>query len=68
MNQQTGSIFQQVRQRKLFQILLLYLGVGWGLAQVAEFAVDNYDLSRRVIDLTLFLLILGLPAISVMAW
>jgi len=68
MNQQTGSIFQQLRQRKLIQILLLYLGIGWGLAQVAEFAVDNYDLSRRVIDLTLFLLILGLPAVSVMAW
>jgi len=68
MKQPTGSIFQQLRQRKLFQILLLYLGVGWGLAQVAEFAVDNYDLSRRVIDLTLFLLILGLPAVSVMAW
>jgi len=68
MNQQTGSIFQQVRQRKLFQILLLYLGVGWGLAQVAEFAVDNYDLSRRVIDVTLFLIILGIPAIAVIGW
>ncbi|TFG62798.1 MAG: hypothetical protein E4H28_07225 [Gemmatimonadales bacterium] len=68
MNEQTGSILQQLRQRKLIQILLLYLGVGWGLAQLAEFAVDNYDLSRRVIDVTLFLLILGLPAVSVMAW
>ncbi len=68
MNQPTGTVFQQLRQRKLVQILLLYLGVGWGLAQVAEFAVDNYDLSRRVIDVTLFLIILGLPAVGVIGW
>ena len=68
MNQPTGTIFHQLRQRKLFQILLLYLGVGWGLAQVAEFAVDNYDLSRRVIDVTLFLIILGIPAVGVIGW
>jgi len=68
MNRPTGTIFQQLRQRKLFQILLLYLGVGWGLAQVAEFAVDNYDLSRRVIDVTLFLIILGIPAVGVIGW
>ncbi len=68
MNQRAGSVFQQLRQRKLLQILLTYLLIGWGLAQVAEFAVDNYDLSRRVIDVTLFLIILGIPAVGVIAW
>ncbi|MFQ5528787.1 MAG: tetratricopeptide repeat protein [Gemmatimonadota bacterium] len=68
MNESKTTIFQQLRNRKLFQVLLLYLGLAFGLAEVSEFVVDNYDLSRKVLDVTLFLLILGIPAAAVIAW
>lgn len=68
MSEGSTSIFSRMRERKLFQVVALYLGVGWGLAQVVEFAVDNYDLPRKLLDVSLFLLILGLPAAAVLAW
>lgn len=68
MNDRPDPLFQRFRERKLFQVLVLYVGVAWGLAQVAEFVVDNYDLSRRLLDVTLFLLLVGLPAAAVLAW
>ncbi|MEE9207653.1 MAG: tetratricopeptide repeat protein [Gemmatimonadota bacterium] len=52
----------------MVQVLLLYLGAAWGLAQVAEFVVDNYGLPRKFLDVTLLLLILGIPAAVVIAW
>ncbi len=62
------SVFHQLSDRKMVQVLLVYLAAAWGLAQVAEFVVDNYGLSRRFLDITLLLLILGIPAAVVIAW
>lgn len=61
-------LVERLRQRHIIQALVIYVGVAWGLAQVAEFAVDNYELSRRLLDVTLFLLIVGLPAVAVVTW
>ncbi len=68
MNQPPESLFQRLRQRHLFQVLLLYCGLGFGLVEAAGFVVDNYGLSRKVLDVTLFLLALGLPAAATIAW
>ncbi|MEN8144784.1 MAG: hypothetical protein ABFS14_07515 [Gemmatimonadota bacterium] len=62
------SFVHQLLDRKMVQVLVVYLGVAWGLAQVAEFVVDNYGLSRKFLDVTLLLLILGIPAAIVIAW
>lgn len=68
MTESSDPLFRRFRERKLFRVLVLYVGVAWGLAQVAEFVVDNYELSRRLLDVTLFLLLVGLPAAAVIAW
>lgn len=62
------SLIDSLRRRNIVQVLVLYAGLAWGLAQLVEFFVDNYDVSRRVLDATLFLLAVGLPAAGVLAW
>lgn len=68
MDERSEGWFRRVRERKLFQVLLLYVGVAWGIAEVTGFLVDNYELSRRLLDVTLFLLVLGIPAVAVVTW
>ncbi len=62
------TLLLRLRERKLVQVLLLYVGVAWGLAQAVEFVIGNYGLSRKVLDISLLLLILGIPAAAVIAW
>jgi TolB-like protein len=63
-----NELFTELRQRKIIQVLIAYAIVAWGAAQVVEFAVENYALSRKLLDVTLLLLGLGLPAAMVISW
>jgi TolB-like protein len=63
-----GQLFRDVRKRHLVQVALIYLGVAWGLTEATGFLIDNYALSRKLLDVVLLLLILGFPASLVIAW
>jgi tetratricopeptide (TPR) repeat protein len=63
-----SDFFQRMRERKVFQVFLVYLGVGWALAEVSEFVVDNYGLSQRFLHVVVFLIVIGLPVALVLAW
>ncbi len=62
------QIIATLRERKLVQVLVIYLGVSWGLAQVVEFAVDNFALPDKLLQITVLLLVVGIPATAVIAW
>ena len=62
------SLWRELRERRVPQILLLYAGAGWALAEGVGFFVEHYDWSRRVLDVTVFLLVVGLPAAAVVGW
>lgn len=63
-----GQLFRDVRKRHLVQVALIYLGAAWGLTEATGFLIDNYALSRKLLDVVLLLLILGFPAALVIAW
>jgi TolB-like protein len=63
-----GQLIRDVRKRHLVQVALIYLGVAWGLTEATGFLIDNYALSRKLLDVVLLLLILGFPAALVIAW
>jgi TolB-like protein len=63
-----GQLFRDVRKRHLVQVALIYLGVAWGLTEATGFLIENYALSRKLLDVVLLLLILGFPASLVIAW
>ena len=50
------TIFLAIRDRRMFQTLLIYAGAAWAILEVTDFAVSNYDLSRKLLDLVVFLL------------
>ena len=63
-----SSGFGELRKRHLFQILVVYLGVAWFFVEIVGFLVDNYELSRKVLDTAVMLAVLGLPAMLVIGW
>jgi serine/threonine-protein kinase len=58
----------QLRERHVFRTAVLYIGAAWIVAQVGDFAIQNYDVERRYLDVVLFVLTVGLPAALILAW
>jgi TolB-like protein len=65
---QFTSAFSELRKRHLFQIVVVYLGVAWFFVEIVGFLVDNYELSRKVLDTAVMLAALGFPAAMVIGW
>ena len=63
-----GEVFIQLRKRHMFQITVGYLAVGWFCVEITGFLVDNYDLSRRMIDFALLIAAIGFPAVLTIGW
>ena len=67
----TAPIFNFIRalhSRKMFQVGILYLGGAWALLEATNFFVQNYELSQKLVSVVILLLVLGLPAVLVIAW
>lgn len=47
---------------------ILYLGGAWALLEATNFFVQNYELSPKLVSVVILLLVLGLPAVLVIAW
>jgi TolB-like protein len=63
-----SPLLHDLRKRHIVQVALIYLGVAWGFTEATGFLIDNYDLSRKLLDVVILLLILGFPAAVVIAW
>lgn len=63
-----GELFRNLNRRRIFQAGLLYLGAAWALLEATDFFVQNYDLSHKLLDVTVLFIVLGFPAVLVMAW
>jgi len=62
------SWFEQLREKHIFQTVFLYLGGAWAAMEAIGFFVDNYGWSRRVLDVAVLLIVLGVPAALIIAW
>jgi serine/threonine-protein kinase len=63
-----SEIMAALKERRALQWLVAYLAAGWALTEATGFAIDNYGISRRVLDVVLFLLAVGLPTLLVLIW
>lgn len=59
---------EELRRRKVWQVLLIYLGVGWLLVQVADTLFPMFNAPEWVLQAFTILLALGLPLALVLAW
>lgn len=63
-----NSLYGSLKERRVPQILGLYLGAGWGLIQFIEWIVQRYGLSPYLPDFSLVILFSLLPTVAVIAY
>ena len=63
-----GTLFDELKRRKVFRIAGVYAVVGWVLAQVAAFAVETFAAPQWVQQIFVVFLILGFPLAILLAW
>ncbi|MCO4812923.1 MAG: hypothetical protein KC572_15085 [Gammaproteobacteria bacterium] len=62
------SLFQELKRRNVIRVAIAYSVIAWVLAQVAEFAFENFGAPDWVLKSVVVILLLGLPIAIVFAW
>jgi len=62
------SFFAELKRRNVVRVGLAYVVISWLLAQVAEFAFENFGAPEWVLKTFVVVLLLGLPIVLVFAW
>ncbi len=58
----------QLKERKIQQTLVIYLGGGWVLIEALNFFVEKYGWNAKIFDIFIIIAIFGLPAVLIYAW
>lgn len=66
--QQKPSLFKELLQRRVFQIVGIYLGAILALMEFTGMVVERYGISDQVIDMVLAGMTSFIPAIIILAW
>jgi len=59
---------QELKERKIPQTLVFYLGGGWVLIEALNFFIEKYGWTAKIFDILIILVIFGLPATLLYAW
>jgi TolB-like protein len=62
------SFFEELKRRNVVRVGIAYAVIGWLLAQVAEFAFENFGAPEWVLKSFVVVLLLGLPVALLLAW
>ncbi len=62
------SLIAELKRRNVFRVAAAYAVVAWVVAQVAEFAFENFGSPDWVLKSVVVILLLGLPIAVIFAW
>ena len=62
------SLYAELKRRNVVRVGIAYAVIGWILAQIAEFAFENFGAPEWVLKTVVVLLLLGLPLALFFAW
>jgi TolB-like protein len=62
------SFVGELKRRNVVRVGLAYAVIGWVLAQIAEFAFENFGAPDWVLKSFVVVLLLGLPIVLIFAW
>lgn len=62
------SLFSELKRRNVVRVGIAYVVIGWVIAQIAEFAFENFGAPDWVLKSVVVLLLLGLPLVLFFAW
>ena len=68
VNETSMSFFAELKRRNVVRVGIAYIVIGWLLAQVAEFAFENFGAPEWVLKTFVVVLLLGLPLVLLFAW
>jgi TolB-like protein len=62
------TLFAELKRRNVVRVGIAYAVIGWILAQVAEFAFENFGAPDWVLKSVIVVILLGLPIALFLAW
>jgi TolB-like protein len=62
------GIFQQLRERRLFQIAISYAGIGWAILEVTDQLADRGIAPELLYRVVLIWVLVGIPASLLVGW
>ena len=62
------SFLSELKRRRLVQVGITYLIVAWGIAQVADLLLDNFQMEEWIMQAVLIALGIGCVPVIVLAW
>ena len=62
------SLFEELKRRKVFRVVIGYVVGAWVFVQVADLVADNFNAPDRVMQMIIVLLVVGLPVSLILAW
>jgi len=62
------SLFAELKRRNVVRVGAAYVLIGWVIAQIAEFAFENFGAPDWVLKSVVVILLLGLPLALFFAW
>ena len=62
------SFFTELKRRNVVRVGIAYIVIGWVLAQIAEFAFENFGAPDWVLKTVVVIVLLGLPLALFLAW
>lgn len=62
------SLFAELKRRNVVRVGVAYAVIGWILAQIAEFAFENFGAPDWVLKSVVVVILLGLPVALFLAW
>jgi TolB-like protein/tetratricopeptide (TPR) repeat protein len=62
------TLFAELKRRNVVRVGLAYAVIGWILAQIAEFAFENFGAPEWVLKSVVVVILLGLPISLFFAW
>lgn len=62
------SLFAELKRRNVVRVGIAYAIVGWVIAQIGEFAFENFGAPEWVLKTVVVILLLGLPLALFFAW
>ena len=62
------SLFAELKRRNVVRVGIAYVVIGWFLAQLAEFAFENFGAPEWVLKTFVVVLLLGMPLALFFAW
>ncbi|MCK5521095.1 MAG: tetratricopeptide repeat protein [Candidatus Marinimicrobia bacterium] len=68
-NKQQQTLFKELWDRRVFQILGIYMGASWAVLEfISSFLVDRFNFSIQLISISIIMVTSLLPSILMVAW